>query len=543
MRHGFSIPTSVVSKLWGFAMRNAFTIWDGLVVSAAAAVLLFLAQEYDLLRSIGLSTSAAEGIELAEVFFIALILGLFLFISVRRMRAQRAEVARRTAAEARARKLAFQDPLTGLANRRQFDEALAAALSAPPGADRTHAVLLLDLNGFKAINDVYGHPMGDAVLKEVALRLQMVVRETGDHVARLGGDEFGIIATHLRGAESATGLALRITHSLEPAIVIASNQYVIGTGIGIALFPKDAGSPEELTRRADIALYRAKSSGRSDFRFFEPDMDVQIRERALIENELRSAVANRTIVPHYQPTIDLTTGAITGFEALARWEHSTLGEIPPSRFIPVAEDCGLIGELGEQLLAKACQDASGWPDQVTLSFNISPVQLRQPTFGLRILAILGETGLQPSRLEIEITENTLVRDLQYAEAALGALREAGVRIALDDFGTGYSSLYHLRRFKFDRIKIDRSFIETMNAESESAAIVKALMGLGHGLGVRVTAEGVERAEQRDALIGEGCDQAQGYMFSRAIPAAEVKAMLTKQEMSAFSNDAISSKAI
>ena len=537
------MPTKILRQFWGFTVRNAFTLWDGLVISAAAAVLLFLAQEYDLLRSMGLGTAAAEEIELAEILFIALILGLFLFISVRRMRAQRDEVVRRTAAEARARELAFQDPLTGLPNRRQFDEALAGALAAPPGADRIHAVQLLDLNGFKAINDVYGHPTGDAVLKEVALRMQMVVRETGDLVARLGGDEFGIIATQLRSAESATGLALRVTHAFERPIVIDNIQHVVGTGIGIAVFPKDGDSPEELTRRADIALYRAKSSGRSDFRFFEPDMDAQIRERAFIENELRDAVANRIIVPHYQPTVDLTTGAIRGFEALARWEHATLGEIPPGRFIPVAEDCGLICELGDQLLEKACQDARDWPDQVTLSFNVSPVQLKQPTFGLRILAILGKTGLQPSRLEIEITENTLVRDLQHAEAALGALREAGVRIALDDFGTGYSSLYHLRRFKFDRIKIDRSFIETMNAESESAAIVKALMGLGHGLGVRVTAEGVEREEQRDALIGEGCDQAQGYMFSPAIPAFEAKAMLTNQAMSTSSNAVTPSKAM
>lgn len=508
-------------------MRFRFTLWDGIVLAAAAGVLLFLAEEYDLLRGAGFASSTAVGVELGEALLISTCLAVLLFVSVRRMRAQAAEVRRRTAAEARARELAFQDPLTGLPNRRQFDDALAAALASPPGADRTHALLLIDLNGFKSINDVHGHPVGDIVLREVSLRMEAIIRETGDHVARLGGDEFGIIATQLRGAENATGIASRVISSLAAPIMSGENEHSVGAGIGIALFPRDGNSFEEIMRRADIALYRAKSTRTSDFCFFEPSMDTQIKERAFIESELRKAIANQTVVPYYQPTIDLATGAITGFEALARWHHPILGGVSPSRFIPVAEDCGLIRELGDQLLAAACRDACSWPEQVTLSFNVSPVQIRHSTFGLRVLQILAATGLRPQRLELEITENTLVRDLKAAEEALGSLRDAGVRIALDDFGTGYSSLYHLRQFKIDRIKIDRSFIDTMNRESESAAIVKALLGLGHGLGVQVTAEGIERPEQRNTLLGEGCDQGQGFLFSAAIPAREAQALVSR----------------
>jgi EAL domain-containing protein (putative c-di-GMP-specific phosphodiesterase class I) len=239
---------------------------------------------------------------------------------------------------------------------------------------------------------------------------------------------------------------------------------------------------------------------------------------------LRHAVAGGDIKPHYQPSADLATGRITSFEALARWHHNVLGDVPPDRFIPLAEDSGLIRELSDQLLRTACREACRWPEDVTLSFNVSAVQLRDSSFGLRVLAILGETGLAPGRLEIEVSENALVRDFRGAEAALGALRQTGVRIALDDFGTGYSSLYHLRNFKVDRIKIDRTFVESMTEEGESAAIVRALLGLGHGLGVKVTAEGIESADQRDALIREGCDEGQGFLFNRALSAEEAQAL-------------------
>lgn len=515
--------TGAVRSCWEILVRFRFVIWDTAIIVAAASSLIVLGLEYNFLRFIGLSQSDAIGIEFSEALLISGVLATLLFVAVRRMRAQEVEVARRIAAEEHARELAFQDALTGLPNRRQFNDALAEALAAPPGADRTHAVLLMDLNGFKAINDVCGHPTGDAVLREVGLRLKYIAREANYLVARLGGDEFGIVARHLSGAESASGIALQIIDVLKAPICFEDLEHRVSTGIGIALFSRDEDSAQEVVRHADIALYRAKSS-HSEFCFFEVSMDDQVRERALIEKELRRALATGDIDPHYQPIVDLGTDKVIGFEALARWHHATLGDVPPSRFIPVAEDCRLIGELSDHLLTVACRVATKWPDDIILSFNVSPVELRNPTFGLRVLAILGDTGLSPGRLEIEITESALVRDLNVAKAALDCLRDAGVRIALDDFGTGYSSLYHLRNFKVDRIKIDRSFVESIGRENASFAIVRALLGLSRGLGLQVTAEGIESAYQMEALRSMGCDQGQGFLLGSPLPAAKAQAL-------------------
>jgi diguanylate cyclase (GGDEF)-like protein len=428
------------------------------------------------------------------------------------------------AAEAEARALAFEDALTGLPNRRQFDHALKAALGAPPRAGGAHAVLLLDLNGFKRINDMFGHPAGDEALIQVAGRLRKAMRDD-DLVARLGGDEFAVLAHHLAGPEAATGIARRIIEAFDAPVLAGGGEQILGTAIGVALAPKDGTTPEQLLRRADIALYRAKEEGGSALRFFEAEMDVRIRERDRMERDLRAAIGTPALRPHYQPVVDLKTGKVQGFEALARWTHPELGEVEPVRFIPIAEDCGLVGELTDSLLAQACGDAAQWPTEVGLSFNISPVQLKDRTLGLRLMAILGRTGLAPQRLEVEITESALVRDLEAAQEILGQIRDAGVKIALDDFGTGYSSLYHLRNFKLDKIKIDRSFVEAMAFDRDSAAIVQALIGLGSGLSLTVTAEGVENADQQAMLVEQGCGQAQGFLFSRAVPAAEALALV------------------
>ncbi len=512
----------------GFIMRHRFTIWDFAVVLAAAIALLFLSAEYDILRVVGLRQGQAALIEVGELILISLILSGLLFVALRRMRAQQREVARRTAAENKARELAFQDPLTGLPNRRQFDEAVAAALAAPPGVDRVHAVFLLDLNGFKNVNDLFGHPTGDIALRVVATRLAAVARESGDLVSRIGGDEFGMLATQLRGPEDATGIALRLIAALNEPVQVDETSHNFGVGIGIAIFPRDGNTREEIIRRADIALYRAKSEPGSNLRFFEEKMDAQIRERAIVEAELRRAVADDVIKPRYQPIVDLATGAIAGFEAFPRWHHDLLGEVPPERFIPLAEETGLIRSLTEQLLRAACSDASHWPAETRLAMNVSARQLRMPGFGLSVLAILVDTGFQPHRLEIEVSESALVRDMSGVDAAFAELRKVGVKIVLDDFGTGYSSLYHLRNFKVDRIKIDRTFVERMGEEGESAAIVRALLGLGHGLGVEVTAAGIETALQREMLAGEGCDQGQGDLFSHPITGAEAQALFDKK---------------
>lgn len=503
--------------------HHSVGVGDAVVITGMMFGIGFVAFEYDF--SGGMPDDKRiefqEAIGLGISFICAII-----YFGWRRMVEQDREIARRIAAETRAHELAHTDALTGLANRRQFERALQETIASPPGAESVHAVLMLDLNGFKKVNDVYGHHAGDDVLVVVAQRLSAALRD-GDLLARLGGDEFAIIARHLAGAEGATSIAIRILKSLESPIEVQSKQHRVGAGIGLALVPQDGVNAEEILRKADIALYRAKAEGQSAARFFEEEMDRHARERELLERELVIAIETNVLRPWYQPIVNLQTQQVIAFEALARWNHPTLGNIPPDRFIPIAENCGLIRQLSDHLLRCACLDAVAWPNNVMLSFNISPAQLKEKTLGLRILSILGESGLSPRRLEIEITESAIVRDLDAAKAVLGTLRDAGVRIALDDFGTGYSSLYHLRNFKFDAIKIDRSFIGNMGSESESAEIVRALTGLGHGLGLKITAEGIEQPEQRHALLTQGCEQGQGFLFSRAVPAHETLGFLNR----------------
>ena len=505
-------------------MQNRFQIWDITVTLAVGVLLVFLATEYEVLIQGGLSIKRTVGLEGGEIAVIVVILALFIRVAQRRMQIQKKELRQRISAEQRAGELAFLDPLTGLPNRRRFDEAVAEAVASPPGAHRIHAILMLDLNRFKAVNDVYGHPVGDKVLTIISARLAAAVRQNEDVVARLGGDEFAVVARQVFGMEEASSIALRIINALRHPVVVDDNEHTVGVSIGIALFPQDAVNSDELVRRSDVALYRAKAESGSSVKFFQEEMDVQVKARARMESELRRAVNANQIEVHYQPQVDLTTGELTGFEALARWHHREWGDVPPERFIPIAEECGLINELGAGILRQACQDAAAWVGTASLSVNISPVQLHTADFGALVLETLQISGLPPHRLELEITENTLVRDLQVAQVALAGLREIGVRIALDDFGTGYSSLYHLRNFKVDRIKIDRSFVESMATEQESAAIVRALLGLGHGLGVKVTAEGIEDAAQRAQLIREGCDEGQGFLFSKVLVAAEAQAL-------------------
>ena len=502
-----------------FVVRRRFHFLNLASVLGLTLGVLYLGLNVDIFANGAHRSPRAEELEIDEALLVAAVLFAGLIWAGRRLLRER-----RAEAEQQIRALAFQDVLTGLPNRRQFDEALNASIAAPPGADASHGVLLLDLNGFKKINDVHGHPVGDEVLVHVATRLTRAVRH-GDVVARLGGDEFAILATQLAGPEAATGLALRIIEELSSPVLAGGREHQVGAAIGIALIPQDGTDPAEILRKADIALYRGKGQGRSAMRFFEAEMDAHVQERDHMERELRRAVTTGEISPYYQPLVDLKTGQVQEFEALARWVHPELGVVEPARFIPLAEDTGLIGELTDTLLAQACAEAATWPADVKLAFNISPVLLHDPGFALRIVGLLGRTGLAPSRLELEITESALVRDLEGARSALGALRKVGVKIALDDFGTGYSSLYHLRNFKLDKIKIDRSFIDAMACDADSAAIVRALVGLGAGLGLEVTAEGVETEEQRQLLADQGCGQGQGFLYSEAITGEAARALL------------------
>jgi diguanylate cyclase (GGDEF)-like protein len=512
----WSPDVSRFARLKAWIVRHRLTLMDLAMIAMVVVVACFFAWQLDIFPD---QSARARGmfLEVDEAMgLLALAFGLF---SWSRLRAQRRETRRRIAAEAEARALAYEDPLTGLPNRRQFDQALKEALAQPPRAGAAHAVLMLDLNGFKRINDLHGHPAGDEALIQVASRLRSAVRD-GDLVARLGGDEFAVLALHVAGPEAAGGLALRVLDGFDTVVEAGGSSHRIGCGVGIALAPQDGTEVETLARKADVALYRAKADDHSALRFFEPEMDRRLQERDRMERALRSATGTAALRPHFQPLVDIRTGRVQGFEALARWTDPEFGEVSPERFIPIADDCGLIGPITDALLREACAEAVRWPAEVELSFNISPIQLKDSTLGLRLMKILADTGLPPHRLEIEITESALVRDLEAAQALLGGIRDAGVKIALDDFGTGYSSLYHLRNFKLDKIKIDRSFVESMAFDRESAAIVQALIGLGSGLSLTVTAEGVETADQQAMLVEQGCRQAQGFLFSRAVPAEE-----------------------
>jgi diguanylate cyclase (GGDEF)-like protein len=509
---------SVLFNRFKLSMSSRLSlVWDGVTLVAVVSIAALFAYQYDLFpRS---SRVPARAIDANEALLLAAIFACGLLMIFSRLLMSQRELSRRIKAEQRARESAHRDSLTGLPNKRKFDKELRTAINAPLPSGGAHALFSLDLNNFKRVNGVYGRGVGDEVLISAAARIQRAVRD-GDLVARIGGDEFAIISCQLGGTEEAATIALRVIKEFEQPITVGSTQHQIGVGIGIALIPRDGHDADEAVRKADIALYRAKAGPDSASCFFEAAMDAHIRERELIERELRLAIRDHAIQPFFQPLIDLRTKRIMGFEALARWTHPILGEAPPDRFIPIAESCGLLAPLTEHLLRCAARAAYAWPEEIGLSFNISPLQLKDPTLAFRILSILQEERLSPTRLEIEITESAFVQDLAGARRVLAVLSEAGVRIALDDFGTGYSSLYHLRNLKIDTLKIDRSFIDNMESDREAAAFVRALVGLGHGLGLTVTAEGVEQPEQARLLSEQGCETGQGYLFGRAMSARD-----------------------
>lgn len=504
--------------------RHKVKIFDAGFLIVALCVAALFAFEVDVFATEGRLTKRQETIELNELMALTtLLMGGVLFYTWRRAREHTRENARRMEAEKEVMSLAFQDPLTGLPNRRRFDEALKAALNTVPAAPEAHAIFLLDLNGFKKINDVHGHPVGDQVLIHVGARLLRAVRE-GDLVARLGGDEFVVLARNVAGAEGASTVALRIIECITPPVVVDGVRHAVGTAIGVALSPHDGAGAEELLRKADVALYRAKVERASTVRFFEPEMDARLQERDSLEQALRQAVEADALLVRFRPTGRIGEPQITGFEALARWPHPAQGELPPERFLPVAQDAGLLPVLTEQLLVKACAAVS-WPRSVRLSFTLPGGLLTDPAFGLRILSALGRTGLSPNRLDLEIDEGALIREAEAAQALLNPLRSAGVSIVASHFGTGYSDLQNLHRLKLDRIKIDRTFVEAMTYDRKAAVMVKALIGIGQGLDLGVIADGVGTEAQKAALAAQGCDQAQGAMYGDAVDQAEASALV------------------
>ena len=443
------------------------------------------------------------------------------------------DITRRRQAQTQVTRLASEDVLTGLANRRVFSEALDmhAALLAEPANEQvsSFAILCLDLDRFKVVNDTQGHAIGDKLLQAVARRMQQSLRST-DLVARLGGDEFAVLLTHANREPTADIVAERLVETLSRPYDIDGHQILIGASIGIAMGPADGGSSNDLMIAADLALYAAKAAGRGTYRFFAEEMNEEIKGRQKIETDLREAVANEALELYYQPIINLATNTVSGFEALARWTHPTLGPIPPDKFIPIAEDSGLILPLGEWALREACRQAALWPSEIKIAVNLSPLQFANTGLATMVERILRETGLSPQRLELEITEGLLMRNTESTITILHRLREIGLRIAMDDFGTGYSSLSYLQSFPFDRIKVDRSFVSQLSTTTTAATVVRAVVEIAASRGMETTAEGVETEDQRQQLAALGCDQAQGYLLGRPVPIAQVAGVIAKWSM-------------
>jgi diguanylate cyclase (GGDEF)-like protein/PAS domain S-box-containing protein len=437
------------------------------------------------------------------------------------------DITERKRAEARLAFMAQHDGLTGLPNRtllrQHMDEIM---LHTRRGAEKI-AVLILGLDNFKAVNDTLGHGIGDKLLRGVAKRLRSTLREE-DTLARLNSDEFAIVQSGLTRPEDAVMLARRLLEAISDPFLLDGHSVVIGASIGIAMAPGDGDESEKLLKHADMALSRAKNDSRGTFSFFEAGMDARAQSRRKIEIDLRDAIQNDVLRPYYQPLVDLATGRITGFEALVRWPHPERGMISPAEFIPVAEETGLINGLGGLMLRRACMDAARWPDDVRVAVNLSPLQFRVGNLLSIVMDALKQSGLPAKRLELEITETLLLEKSSEVLATLHALRAMGVRISMDDFGTGYSSLSYLRSFPFDKIKIDQSFVRDLGSNRDAQAIVRSIISLGIGLGVTITAEGVETEAELSCLRAEGCHEGQGFLFSQARPNAEIVKLLKAQ---------------
>jgi diguanylate cyclase (GGDEF)-like protein len=433
------------------------------------------------------------------------------------------DITERRRAEKLIAHMARHDALTDLPNRLLLRDRLAHALAELP-RDQRLAVLYLDLDHFKGVNDTLGHQIGDELLRTVAARLHGCVRE-GDTVARVGGDEFAIIHTGIEQPNDAAMLARRICEAVKEPCELHGHAVIVDTSIGIALAPGDGSDPTELLKNADMALYRAKAAGRGTYRFFEPEMDARMKARRTLELALRMALVNGEFELHYQPLLNLEDRRVTCCEALIRWQHPERGLIPPTEFIPIAEEIGLIVPLGEWVLRQACSDAMQWPAETKVAVNLSPLQVMNQNLVAVVVGALAASGLPASRLEVEITESVLMQNSEATLATLHRLRELGVKISMDDFGTGYSSLSYLRSFPFDKIKIDRCFISGLATGDDSVAIVLAIAGLAKHLGIATTAEGVETKQQLQQVKALGCSEMQGFLFSAPRRIEEVTQML------------------
>ncbi len=440
------------------------------------------------------------------------------------------DITERKQAEARLAFLAQHDGLTGLPNRTAIRQRLDEALAAARRSGQKTGVICFDIDHFKTINDSLGHSVGDKLLRSVARRIKSSLREH-DIVGRLGADEFVVVQPGIARPEDCTLLAQRLMEAASESYIIDGHTISVSLSAGIAMAPGDGDDAEKLFKNADLALSRTKTDTRGTFSFFETGMDAKAQARRRLEIDLRAAIAERALQPYYQPIVNLADGRITGFEALVRWPHRERGMIPPGEFIPIAEESGLIAQLGAYILKRACLDAALWPSNVRVAVNLSPLQFRIGNLLSVVMDALKQSGLPPNRLELEITETLLMDKSDAALATLHALRALGTHISMDDFGTGYSSLSYLRMFPFDKLKIDQSFVRELESNREAQLIVRAIINLGSSLGVAVTAEGIETASELSFLRAEGCEQGQGFLFSKARPNSEIVNLLHAQSMS------------
>lgn len=420
--------------------------------------------------------------------------------------------------------LAERDALTGLSNRKALRDRLVERLAGAVRTGQATAVLYVDLDRFKAVNDTLGHPVGDALLRKVAERFKSALRE-GDIVGRLGGDEFAIIQSDAPQPAAATALATRLVDLIGRAYAVDGHMLHIGASVGVAIAPGDGCEPDVLLKNADLALYRAKAEGRGCYRFFEPGMDERMQARRSMEIDLRRALALKELQLVYQPQFDVASNAITGFEALIRWHHPTRGVVSPAEFIPLAEEIGVITAIGEWVLRTACRQAAKWPVPVSIAVNLSPVQFRNGKLLETVISALNQSQLPPARLELEITEGALMDDSESVLNTLTRLRSLGVAVSMDDFGTGYSSLSYLQRFPFDKIKIDQCFIRDIDAHADRRAIIRAVISLASTLGMTTIAEGVETEAELTCVRAEGCQEVQGYLTGQPMTAEAAMALL------------------
>jgi diguanylate cyclase (GGDEF)-like protein/PAS domain S-box-containing protein len=438
------------------------------------------------------------------------------------------DITERKRAEAQVAYMAHHDALTGLANRVFLRARMEEILGRLRRTTKGFATLCIDLDNFKGVNDALGHPAGDLLLQYVARRIGETLRD-GDLAARLGGDEFAVVLPDMVEPNEVSAIAQRLIKVIGAPYDIHGHHVLVGASVGIALAPSDGEEAVKLLKNADMALYQAKGDGKGTFRYFESEMNARVQARRRLEMDLRTALSDGELEVHYQPLVNIASGEMMGVEALVRWPRGAEGATAPAEFIPVAEEAGLIAPLGAYVLRRACADAMTWPEHMTVAVNLSPLQFRVGNVLDAVIGALKHSGLPPERLEVEITETLFLEKSEHVLSTLYALRSKGVRIALDDFGTGYSSLSYLRSFPFDKIKVDRSFVREIHANAEQQAIVRAIMSLGASLGMTITAEGIETEAELAFLKSVGCNQGQGYLFSKAVPQAGLESLLASEK--------------